>query len=66
MVLLTLPNGNLASGSWDRTVKIWDSNNGSLLFNLIGHENNVDALTALPHGILASGSYDKTIKIWSL
>jgi len=32
MKLAALPTGNLASGSTDNTVKIWNPNTGSLLY----------------------------------
>ncbi len=64
--LVTLPNGNLASGSNDMTVKIWNTNNGSLLYSFAGHTNYVYRLAILPNGNLASGSYDKTVKIWTI
>jgi WD40 repeat protein len=63
--LATLPNGNLASGSWDSTIKIWNPSTGSLVYTLTGHTNEVYSLATLPNGNLASGSYDSTIKIWT-
>jgi len=63
--IATLPNGNLASGSWDKTVKIWNPNTGSLVYTLTGHTNGVFTLAIFPNGNLASGSYDFTIKIWN-
>jgi WD40 repeat protein len=64
-VLNTLTNGNLASGSLDGIIKIWNPNTGSLIYTLTGHTNGVTTLAALPNGNLASGSYDNTIKIWN-
>jgi WD40 repeat protein len=63
--LAALPNGNLASGSWDNTVKIWNTNTGSLVYTLSGHTNWVWTLATLPNGNLASGSADNTVKIWT-
>jgi WD40 repeat protein len=54
----------LASGSRDKTIKIWNPNNGALLDTLIGHTAEVKVLKLLPGGYLASGSADKTIKTW--
>jgi len=63
--LAILPNGNLASGSLDNTIKIWNPNTGSLVFTLKGHTNLVSTLAILSNGNLASGSFDNTIKIWN-
>ena len=64
--LAVLSNGDLASGSFDASIKIWDTSNGTLKSTLTGHASTVYALVALPNGDLASGSYDQTIKVWSL
>ena len=60
-----LHNGDLASGSDDQTVKIWNPYNGSLIRTLTGHTGQVRALTVLQNGDLVSGSCDKLIKIWN-
>jgi WD40 repeat protein len=53
----------LASGSWDKTIKIWDTVKGIELKTLKGHESYVNSLAVIPDNTLASGSY-KEIKIW--
>ncbi|MFM6248968.1 MAG: trypsin-like peptidase domain-containing protein, partial [Dolichospermum sp.] len=60
------PNGRtLASGSSDKTIKIWDGRTGNLLRTLSGHSDSVLSVAWSPDGrTLASGSWDKTIKIW--
>jgi WD40 repeat protein len=63
--LAVLQNGDLASGSYDNTVKIWNANDGTLKRTLTGHTSYVDALAVLQNGDLASGSLDKTVKIWN-
>jgi WD40 repeat protein len=62
--LAVLPDGRLASGSDDGTIKLWDPASGSCAATLEGHSDWCDALAVLPDGRLASGSGDRTIKLW--
>jgi hypothetical protein len=66
--LAVTPDGKiLASGSVDKTVKLWSLPEGKLLATLEGHQNSVFSLAVTPDGkLLASGSYDATVKLWSL
>ncbi|KAF2827736.1 WD40 repeat-like protein [Ophiobolus disseminans] len=61
-----LPDGaRLASGSDDKTVKVWDTQSGQCLQTLEGHGRYVSLVAFSPDGTrLASGSYDKTVKVW--
>ncbi|ARV58496.1 hypothetical protein BZZ01_07455 [Nostocales cyanobacterium HT-58-2] len=57
----------LVSGSRDKTIKIWQLENGELLHTLNGHRDGVYAIALSPDGqIIASGSADKTIKLWHI
>ena len=55
----------LASGSDDETVKIWDAGTGECVQTLAGHGGLVRSV-AFSHDSrqLASGSVDETVKIW--
>ena len=55
----------IASGSRDKTVKIWDAYTGNNIKTLSGHTNNVSSVCYSSDGKRrVSSSYDKTIKIW--
>ncbi len=59
------PDGQLlASGSTDRTVKLWRSD-GVLLQTLKGHSDAITSVSFSPDGQkIASSSLDKTVQMW--
>jgi WD40 repeat protein len=63
--VIELSNGNLASGSVDKTIRIWNPDSGNCLSTLKGHNDEVYSVIELRNGNLASCSYDRTIKIWN-
>src|SRR5919202_1842258 len=62
------PDGQtLATGSRDKTIKIWHLGSGELIRTLTGHSDFVLSVVISSDGqTLASCSWDKTIKIWHL
>ena len=60
------PDGQtLASGSWDKTIRLWDVNTGTLKATLEGHSDYVYCVAFNPDGkTLASGSEDYSIRLW--
>jgi platelet-activating factor acetylhydrolase IB subunit alpha len=56
----------MATGSRDKTIKIWDAR-GTCIMTLVGHDNWVRALVFHPGGkYLLSVSDDKTVRCWDL
>jgi WD40 repeat protein len=64
--LCLLPDGRLASGSYDNTIRLWNVATGAETDCLEGHTDWVRALCLLRDGRLASGSDDKTIRLWNV
>jgi tetratricopeptide (TPR) repeat protein len=62
------PDGKtLASGSADKTIKLWEVATGKPITTLTGHTSRVWSVSFSPDGkTLASGSADKTIKLWEV
>ncbi|ODQ63296.1 putative mRNA splicing protein [Nadsonia fulvescens var. elongata DSM 6958] len=56
-----------ATGSTDRTIKIWDLASGTLKLSLTGHIMGIRGLAVSPrHPYLFSGGEDKLVKCWDL
>ena len=62
------PDGRqLASGSRDKSIKLWNAVTGEELQTLIGHSDVVRSLSFSPDGKkLATASDDKTLKLWDV
>ena len=62
------PNGQqIASGSDDKTVRLWDAQTGAPGPVLSGHTDRVWSVVYSPNGQqIASGSDDKTVRLWDV
>jgi len=62
------PNGTqVCSGSLDKTIKIWNLNQGSDYREFQGHRDFVLSVAYSPDGdYIVSGSKDKTVHFWDL
>ncbi|HZR39186.1 MAG TPA: protein kinase [Ktedonobacteraceae bacterium] len=55
----------IASGSFDKTVQVWNATTGSSPFTYPGHSNTVTCVAWSPDGkLIASSSFDKTVQVW--
>ena len=61
-------DGNtIASGSYDKTIRLWNANTGRHIRTLTGHTHWVYSVAFSPDGkTIASGSSDRTVLLWEL
>ncbi|KAF6018739.1 hypothetical protein EB796_022938 [Bugula neritina] len=57
-------NPRLASGSMDKSIKIWDLRSAQCTMTLKGHSKGIWSLNFYTSTLLISGSYDTTIRVF--
>jgi WD40 repeat protein len=62
--LTVLPDGRMASGSDDRSVRVWDAWTGACLATL-AHSTWVSLLAVLPSGELVSAGDEGQLRVWA-
>ena len=63
--MLNIDENRFASGSCDKTIKIWDANTFVCLKTLIGHRLEITSLAKWTSCSIVSGS-NKEIKLWDI
>src|ERR1700683_4621170 len=60
------PDGTrIVSGSYDKTLRLWDAVSGAHLNTFRGHTHNIQSVAFSPDGTrIVSGSNDKTLRLW--
>jgi WD40 repeat protein len=69
-VAISPNNRFVVTGSFDKTARIWDANNGSFLYELEGHNGSISSVAISPNNrFVVTGSFnntasDNTARIW--
>ena len=63
--VVQLADGRIVSGSYDNTLRVWDSGSGACILQLTGHTKMVYCVVQLADGRIVSGSDDNTLRVWS-
>jgi predicted NACHT family NTPase len=64
-VALSADGRRIVSGSYDKSVRVWDAHSGECLRVLTGHSSPVMSVALSADGRrIVSGSYDKSVRVW--
>ncbi|NJN62304.1 MAG: hypothetical protein HC795_12955 [Coleofasciculaceae cyanobacterium RL_1_1] len=56
----------LISGSYDRTIRFWDSQTGELLHTIADSTHSIEHLQLIPHRrAIISGGRDHSVRLWN-
>ena len=64
--LAALPDGRLASGTWDKEVQVWDVGARKCVATLEGQTREIRRMAVLADGRLASYAMDGTLQLWDV
>jgi len=57
----------LITGSWDKTIKVWDTDTKAMISSTLAHMDFVKTLLIVPSlQLLVSGSSDKSVRFWDV
>lgn len=57
----------IVSASYDKTIKVWDSQTMQLKNTFVGHSAQVNSIAMAPKGqLMASGGHDGKINLWQI
>ena len=55
----------IVSGRSDKTIRVWNYQNGQCINTLEGHTDDILSVASIPGTkLIVSGSKDKTVRIW--
>jgi len=64
--LIKINEATIVSGSYDKSIKVWNIDSGECLKTLLGHKNGIKCLLKLNDTTIVSGSTDMAVKIWNV